>query len=125
MTTLSPRTAWRPRGRAAGWRAARDGATALSYGFFLLSNAALVYDVMEGGPGQYLSDYAIILDQRMTPGQILDRLAHASFTLPILARHGALVAAGALAALLGYAALGRVERRSRALGASPGAEGAP
>jgi hypothetical protein len=99
--------------------------TALSYGFFLLSNAALVYDVMEGGPGQYLSDYAIILDQRMTPGQILDRLAHASFTLPILARHGALVAAGIVAALLGYAALGRVDRRSRALAASSGAEGTP
>ena len=97
--------------------------TVLSYGFFLLSNAALVYDVMEGGPGQYLSDYRIILDQGMTLAQIGRRLAHASFTLPLLERHAALVAAGFVLLALGYALLGRVARRSRGLGVGRPAEG--
>jgi len=86
--------------------------TALSYGFFLLSNAGLVYDAAEGGPGQYLSDYRIILDQQMTLEQVARRIAHASFTLPTLDRHAPLVAAAFAAVFLGYAALGYVDRRS-------------
>jgi hypothetical protein len=121
---LAPGVAIFLAGGRRAWRAALALAlTAVSYGFFLLSNAALVYDVMEGGPGQYLSDYRIILDQQMTLAQIGRRLAHASFTLPILQRHAALVGAGIALAALGYAALGRVERRSRGFPAERAAGG--
>jgi hypothetical protein len=99
------------------------GLTALSYGFFLLSNAGVVYDVMEGGPGQYLSDYRIIFDQRMTLGQIAHHIAQASFTLPAIERHAPLVLAAFVLILVAYAALGRVDRRSRGGPAGRPAEG--
>ncbi len=111
------------RGRRA-WRVPLALAlTALSYGFFLLSNAGLAYDAMENGPGMHLSDYRIIFDQQMTLGQILHRLARASFTLPILEHHTPLVVAGAAALLLAYGVLGRIDRRSRGPSSERPAEG--
>ena len=75
-----------------GWRAWRVTVaiilTAISYVFFLLSNAGLVYDIVPNGPGQTLLDYRFILDQGMSFMEIRSRLADASFTLPLIQKHG-------------------------------------
>ena len=94
-------------GRRAWRTAVALGLTALSYGFFLLSNAGLAYDAMENGPGMYISDYRIIFDQRMTLGQILHHLAHASFTFPAIERHALLILVAFVLVLVAYVALGR------------------
>ncbi|MFQ5457060.1 MAG: glycosyltransferase family 39 protein [Myxococcota bacterium] len=84
---------------------------AISYVFFLLSNAGLVYDVVPQGPGQTISDYRYVLDQGMSAGEIGRRLREASFTLPILQRFLAAVAAGAALVIGGYLWLGTVSAR--------------
>jgi hypothetical protein len=81
----------------------------ISYVFFLLSNAGLVYDVVPHGPGQTISDYRYVLDQGMTPGEILRRLAEASFTLGYLVRYAGWLLAGLVLLGGGYFWLGRFE----------------
>jgi hypothetical protein len=98
--------------------------TAVSYVFFLLSNAGLAYDVVPFGPGQTVSDYRFVLDQGLTFPEIWDRITGASFTLPHLRCHAAPLVA-ALALLLGaYVGLGCLAPRpphaaGRAAGGSP------
>jgi len=84
--------------------------TLISYLFFLLSNAGLVYSGIAHGPGDRLTDYWYALDRGMTIPEVWHAIARASFTLPILERHGALVLAAFLALLPAYAALGRVKK---------------
>lgn len=91
----------------------------ISYGFFLLSNAGLVYDVVPHGPGQTISDYRWVLDQGLTPGEIGRRLAEASFTLGYLERYAAWLLAGLVFLGGGYFWLGTVEERQTAGPARP------
>ncbi len=82
--------------------------TAVSYVFFLLSNAGLAYDVIPYGPGQTVSDYRYVLDQGLTLAEIWDRVTGASFTLPLLRRHATPLIALLALLLAGYAGLGRL-----------------
>jgi Dolichyl-phosphate-mannose-protein mannosyltransferase len=94
------------RGRRGLRAAAAVGLAAVSYGFFLLSNAGLAYDIVPHGAGQTLSDYRYLFDQGMSAREVLHALARASFTLPALERHALPLGLVAVAGLAGYAWLG-------------------
>ncbi len=94
--------------------------TAVSYAFFLLSNAGLVYDVVPHGPGQTISDYRFVLDQGLTLSDVLAALARASFTLPALERHALPLGALVLLGLGTYAWLGRFAHREATAGGAAG-----
>lgn len=100
--------------------------TAVSYVFFLLSNAGLVYDVDAHGPGQTIFDYRYVLDRGMSLRDVLHSLAGASFTLPFLSRHAVALGAAVALVLGAYLWLGLGPgRRPAGSGAGRPARGRP
>jgi len=110
------------RGRRSVRAAAALCLTGVSYVFFLLSNAGLVYDVIPHGPGQTISDYRYALDHGMSAAEVLAALARASFTLPAIERLALPLGVAIVLGLAAYAWLGSVGRR-RAGAGLPAGEG--